>query len=231
MMEEPIIDIRERHIINHLHSNFPDLKFKTEQLHVGDIIIGNIIIERKTKADLSSSIIDGRFEEQKARLLSVDGKKIIYIIEGFFVPTEYSISDVGCRTAIAELICKYGISVYTPNNIAETCEFIISLCKVGAAATTIIGGGSVNYADFIHVEKKKNVTASIVFLRQLTCIPSISIKRAKVISEVLNVKTMSDLMSLLLAESDDDARIRIFSNIDGIGRKTAINIYTFLFGK
>ena len=40
------------------------------------------IVERKTSADLASSIIDGRYDEQKQRLLSCGVKKVVYLYEG-----------------------------------------------------------------------------------------------------------------------------------------------------
>ena len=65
-----------------------DIKIEYKNLEYGDFCIFNnedpfIIIERKTLDDLSSSIIDGRYKEQKQKMLSlVDRKKIYYIIEG-----------------------------------------------------------------------------------------------------------------------------------------------------
>jgi len=58
-------------------------------LPIGDIIISsggqdNIIIERKTLADLSSSIKDGRYTEQSYRLNGIEhpNHNIVYLIEG-----------------------------------------------------------------------------------------------------------------------------------------------------
>ena len=70
-------------------SVFKDIKLHSETLPLGDIIISNgnhdlLVIERKTIADLSSSIKDGRYDEQSYRLngLPHHNHNIIYLIEG-----------------------------------------------------------------------------------------------------------------------------------------------------
>ena len=40
------------------------------------------IVERKTGSDLASSIIDGRYEEQKFRLKNCGINNVIYLVEG-----------------------------------------------------------------------------------------------------------------------------------------------------
>ena len=66
-----------------------DVLLVSENLPVGDIIIADnleekIIIERKTLADLASSIKDGRYNEQSYRLNGIPhhNHNIIYLIEG-----------------------------------------------------------------------------------------------------------------------------------------------------
>ena len=68
---------------------YKDIQIISETLPLGDIIINDgqndcIIIERKTLADLASSIQDGRYEEQSYRLngLQHHNHNIIYLIEG-----------------------------------------------------------------------------------------------------------------------------------------------------
>ena len=62
---------------------------KSETLALGDIVCHGqdneikFIAERKTVADLSKSICDGRFNEQKGRLMEC-GSKVLIIVEGDF---------------------------------------------------------------------------------------------------------------------------------------------------
>jgi ERCC4-type nuclease len=93
------IDIRETDLIQKIqllvqtNPKFDKLIIKTEVLPIGDIIISInetdedsylLLIERKTIADLLSSIKDGRYEEQSYRLngLNHHNHNIIYLIEG-----------------------------------------------------------------------------------------------------------------------------------------------------
>ena len=82
-----IIDTREQDIIKLLENK--NIDFKKEQLLVGDIMYKKndeilYIIERKTIDDLGASIKDGRYKEQKARLLShYDATKVFYLLEGY----------------------------------------------------------------------------------------------------------------------------------------------------
>ena len=97
------IDVREHELIKtckyylEISPAYKDIKFTTEALPIGDIIIsGNsdytgkdtdnnsVIIERKSLRDLSASIKDGRYEEQSYRLNGspYHNHNIIYLIEG-----------------------------------------------------------------------------------------------------------------------------------------------------
>ncbi len=85
-----LLDDRERGLIGLLPS------WTVSHLSVGDIWIGldasgsgpapyGLILERKTAADLEASILDGRYREQRARLLAVAAERQahpVYVIEG-----------------------------------------------------------------------------------------------------------------------------------------------------
>lgn len=89
------IDVREAELIQSIqflmtsNPSFQELTVVNEQLPLGDVIICDekeekVIIERKTLKDLSSSIKDGRYEEQSYRLSGIDhpNHNIIYLVEG-----------------------------------------------------------------------------------------------------------------------------------------------------
>lgn len=82
------IDTRESKLRELLEKN--EETFITKPLELGDILIEHpnrqILIERKTIADFHASITDGRYKNQKLRLLEwrnkEDGRKnIIYLFE------------------------------------------------------------------------------------------------------------------------------------------------------
>ena len=82
-----IIDNREKQSLVPSELTSLNFQLKFEQLQVGDYLVNNTIIERKTFADLQSSIINKRIFEQlsnlkdKQSLLIIDGKSNLFIHE------------------------------------------------------------------------------------------------------------------------------------------------------
>lgn len=91
---EIIVDTRERIVIDFLLKIDNCIKFKIEQIHVGDYAIVHngkivIIIERKTWTDLAASMYDGR-KDNVNKLIALrkeTGCKIMYLIEGTMSPS------------------------------------------------------------------------------------------------------------------------------------------------
>jgi ERCC4-type nuclease len=135
------IDYREKELqekILFYISNIPsfkNLKVLTENLPIGDIIIcnnneDNLIIERKTVADLLSSIKDGRYEEQSFRLNgnTLHNHNIMYLIEGDInkmnMFRESKFEKLTLYSAIFSLNYYKGFSVIRTFNLDETALFI-----------------------------------------------------------------------------------------------------------
>ena len=88
-MLELIYDSRELKLKELFNASKPDyIELKESYLDLGDIIFKHnnnevLVIERKTLSDLYSSIQDGRYKEQKIRLMSqYNREQIVYLIEG-----------------------------------------------------------------------------------------------------------------------------------------------------
>jgi ERCC4-type nuclease len=137
------IDNRESELINQIKiliqniPNFKDLEIIIESLPLGDAIICNpnskediLIIERKTVNDLSSSIKDGRYEEQSFRLngLNLHNHNIIYLIEGdvnrFNRFKDNKTEKLTLYSAIFSLNYYKGFSVIRTYSIDESAIFI-----------------------------------------------------------------------------------------------------------
>ena len=94
------------------------------------------IIERKTIDDMANSIKDGRYREQKSRLLeNYDRTKIIYLIEGDLTKANKSVNynRVSKSTIQPSLINMYlrdHINVFHTNNETETVEFLDEFKKI-----------------------------------------------------------------------------------------------------
>lgn len=122
---EVVIDSRETKLIDHFERHVTK-----KCLDIGDIILRDglyeIIIERKTWTDLYASICDGRYREQRARLLmSRNGKTVVmYVIEGNGLSLlESSVYDT-CRRTLYRLMIGYGVPVHYTQHVKETVQWI-----------------------------------------------------------------------------------------------------------
>lgn len=130
-----ICDLRERasQIMSELLKLSTDkitIEILQEQLSVGDYqITDDIVIERKTLADLNASIIDGRIFDQLEDLLSI--KRSALIIEGTI---DYLDNSKGInKKAIVGLLTKIGVEYRIPifftKNQKETALFLYVIAK------------------------------------------------------------------------------------------------------
>lgn len=103
-------------------------------LNLGDIVIKNaaddvlFIIERKSFADLVSSVKDGRYDEQSYRLTHSSGLKlcrIFYVIEGVFSARTSRREKQIIYSAMTSLAVFKGFSVQRTTSLAETAEWIL----------------------------------------------------------------------------------------------------------
>jgi ERCC4-type nuclease len=166
-----LIDTRERELIIKL--NFP-----TKSLPVGDVWIGlsgevlqvgGIIAERKTVADLEASIMDGRYREQRTRLLShcqLNGYRPLYIIEGELDRLNGRLSKQALRKFLARLTLRYGVSVLQTESVQDTANLCTALADQLSTDPKIFQteeAAKVTYTDTISVHRKGNTDDPAVF--------------------------------------------------------------------
>lgn len=97
------------------------------QLKIGDYVISDrAIIERKTRADFESSIIDGRMFDQAIKLKDTY-ERVIYIIEG--KNFQGRINRGALLGAVSSLILDFGFSVFFTPDEQGTVELIVALAK------------------------------------------------------------------------------------------------------
>lgn len=79
-----VVDTREKEkLYNYLMKHYPDVKWERYALPRGDYESERCIVERKSIADLSSSVIsDKRLTEQMERLATVDDKVVVLLVTG-----------------------------------------------------------------------------------------------------------------------------------------------------
>lgn len=126
------IDSRERGLLKCLAEKYA-VEPAVKQLSLGDAVVsaGNktILVERKTVADLAASIADGRYREQRARLLDAQGSgcTAMYIIEG-----SHSGGGIPYTTLLSAMLScavKYKFPVVRTASIEETCYVLTKLVR------------------------------------------------------------------------------------------------------
>lgn len=190
-----IIDTREQDIIKLLENK--NIDFKKEQLLVGDIMYKKndeilYIIERKTIDDLGASIKDGRYKEQKARLLShYDATKVFYLLEGY-IDRSKNLDKKSILGSVINILFRDNIKIINTVNLTQTVD-VIEQIKTKYMAGKFIEGVSVsNYTDTIKLNKKENMTKELCNIIQLATIPGVSKTTGTTIME--NYKTLQHLI-------------------------------------
>ena len=205
------IDCREGQLIDLLNQKTkPDnIEIIKENLAIGDIIINDIsnnnlvIIERKTVADLASSILDGRYKEQSFRLSQneLHNHNIFYLIEGNLQNKQYSknINNATLLSAIFSLNYCKGFSVHRTFSIQETADYILQIAvKLSKHdnqsyynTDNMVGNQNIKYSQVIKPIKKDNVNSENISEIMLSQIPNVSINVAtKLVEKYGNLKTL-----------------------------------------
>ncbi len=122
------IDYRERSgdITNYLRE--AGVKIELTDLEVGDYLIGNYIIERKTMDDLAASIVDGRIFKQLSALKSQSGKAIM-VIEGNLIDFTKKLDLNVYSGILLSIIEDFDIPLIITNSSKETAEFFKAIIR------------------------------------------------------------------------------------------------------
>ena len=189
------------------------------------------IFERKTCSDLLSSINDGRYREQKARLISNFPKnRIAYIIEGDINSNLDRYKKNGKRSvigAITNCLFRDNIKILRTDCLDETVVFLVNLCKkcvdkpklfIDSKSTgtdklkDTASHEHTNYIENIKIDKKNNITPEVYGILSISLIPGISKKMARCIIEKYGC--FMELVSKIRLENNDDDIQKELSSID-----------------
>jgi len=210
-------------------------KQRGEQINVENILIGDIliknerndiiyIIERKAKGDLDASIKDGRYKEQKSRLLetNIAKKNIIYLIENLKTNVENKSRNWG---AVCNTFHRDGCSIFQTKNIEESVDFLLYLAKSVSKFPNSEKMVSNNEPVNINI-KKKTVAPEDWLLYSLSLIPKCSIQISK--SIINEYKSYGELY-----QSAIENGIYFLSEIKinggrRIGKKLSEEIYNYI---
>ena len=131
-----IIDIREKNSLmaSEIASLNMEIEFTT--LKVGDYIVNDVVIERKTISDFIGSMLSKRLSNQLEELQQYE--KRLLIIEGFGEKFLYSDEEHGefggvhpnaIRGFLLSILLKYKVPIVYTKNENDTARFILTLSK------------------------------------------------------------------------------------------------------
>jgi ERCC4-type nuclease len=240
-----LIDVREpKKIIDQLGILNADKKYEIEvkQLEIGDYIIYDeindktlVIIERKSLADLESSIKDGRYKEQSFRLAGneLPNHNIYYLIEGNIATYKKKVFISTLYSSLISMSYFKGFSILNSLNENGTAEIINNFVKkllkennnecyyknnTGITEQNDTTSTQENYINVVKTEKKSNITRENIHMIMLMQVPDVSVKSATaIINKFITIKDL-----VLALESDEDCLNSLV--IDGSNRKISKKI-------
>ncbi len=214
-----ILDNRERDLIPFFkESNIP---IEVTNLDIGDIHFYKnndllIIVERKTLSDLSSSITDGRYKEQKQRLLYAIDHKIrkIYFVEGENMKDFHLQQSVFDGIMLSNVI-RDKIMIYRTKNLEDT---YLTLKRIYEHLPKWLNENwdidaleSIEYSGIKSI-KKENVTYEVAYKAMISTIPGISNSIASTLYEKYN--NIENMINKIKEEGEDwIQRMKIISDI------------------
>ena len=217
------IDNREQKLIPLLQDFIP------KQLELGDIIIDSsnhkVIIERKTISDFNASLKDGRYRNQKLRLLEWKNKleenvrkDVLYILEEKYGDNK----DKAYWGAIINANLRDNIIVIQSDGLVRTAEIVQDIRKkIEEGKFTSLEGTKEN----IHLEglsKGDYNNPQNCYLGQLAIIPNVSNNTAKILaSKYPTMKIMINEIERNLLDENiiPKKRLEFLSEIDLNGRR------------
>jgi ERCC4-type nuclease len=244
---------------------FSKITVETDNLPIGDIIIcqddgkEQLIIERKTLADLAASIRDGRYNEQSFRLnqCALHNHSIIYLLEGNihrYKSSKYgrSINKEALISAMTSIMWSKGFSIYRSVDTIESALWLLQTAdKLGRIKeknfyhvdddVSANASGSANASDnssnkdYTAVSKrvkKANITPENIGSIMLAQIPSVSTASACAIMD--KYKTIPNLIEAI---KKDDKALHDITTLTKSGKSRKLtkvctsNVYNFLLGK
>jgi ERCC4-type nuclease len=189
---------------------------------------GGVLIERKTVADLEASILDGRYREQRARLLSHAQEhrlRVAYIIEGSLDRIVGRFAETTLQQFLNRLQLRYGIAVFHTDSVQQTSDLCQLLeFQLGKDPKCFLADTAADYTATIHVQKKANQTdPKYFFYATVQQCPGVSQNIAQKIHE-----KYGSLKSLMEATEDDLAQTPIGAR--KLGSKVAERLLQCLNG-
>ena len=203
---EIYVDNRERDLIKLFNENNNDIVLKN--LEIGDIVYKKddeiiYIVERKTFNDLGASINDGRYKEQKIRLLSNSNGNLFYILEGDMSACT-TLNQKALLGSIVNMTFRDNIKLIFSSDINQTYKILIQIkdkFNNGKFSKIINETNNNDYISSIKLNKKENMTKLNCNIIQLATIPGVSKNMSSIILE--NYNTIDKLIEGYKVHGED----------------------------
>ena len=123
-----IVDTREKQSLIAANLLEQKAKISFEKLDIGDYLIGEVCIERKTFPDFLSSMIKKRLLAQLRELKKYP--KPVLLIEGFYYNyNDYNIHENGIRGMLTSIATEFQIPIIFTEDEKDTSKYLINLAK------------------------------------------------------------------------------------------------------
>lgn len=213
------------------HKNI-QANIKICNLDVGDFIIKDennqicAIIERKTCNDLCSSIIDGRFREQKVRISdSIESCKVMYIIEG--IKSKCRLKPNIINGCLLNLLWKHNFKVMHTLDASDTVEVIFQLYKKMSESNSDTFG-PIAHVTVSNLISKKSKFYENPMVHIIQTIPGVSVRIAECISD--RYKNINELLKSYIEHGELLLSEIMITEKRKIGKFLSQKIYNVLFG-
>ena len=209
-----VVDSRETRLAEAL--KVLSVPFQTAGLDVGDFLIQNetgeplLVAERKSLADFAASNADGRYREQRARLMAVRGSgvAVLYILEGHWSLGDHlkmygRTPEKQLQRLFTRLILRYGMPVIQTEGILDTARWAKLIMEQlsddptvftpeGDLATSQVAAMA-GMTAVLSTAKKGNKTPAGTAHAMLSAIPGLGSKK---VDALLATHSIADLVAL-----------------------------------
>jgi ERCC4-type nuclease len=212
-----------------------------KQLEIGDIIFSHlqrilVIFERKTVGDLSSSVIDGRYIEQKTRLnvfSTEHNVPIIYILEGcsMMCHNDDRLSENSMSALKMSMLFDRDIKVAYTEDTKHTIEFLKRAFLYMSSKVNSNECSKATMDDIMCMKKNRLITSANLFRLQLSQIPGVSSKLSAIIASTFDNSAVTFFACLAKdGHSAMEQRISALQTRSNrtIGAKTAHKILEYI---
>ncbi len=206
------VDFREHDLIERFKTE--GVEHTVKSLPLGDIVIKNngttVIVERKRTDDFASSISDGRWREQKSRLMA-SGATAVYLIEGSLYGQNKPPETLS--SAIWNTMLRDKLFVIQTRGIEDTSLYLQQLAKkVGKDIQ-----GSTGMTSLLSKRKRKIDNA---WQLMLMAVPSVSERiAAALVAQYPNITSLQQQL-----RQDPNQLKNIVIGKRNIGKKTIENL-------